>query len=174
MARRCLACLCGGAAAAETYTAGAIEVDNPWARATPKGAPVGGAYMTIINKGAEVDRLVAVAMPVAAKSEVHQMVMDKGVMSMRPVTGGLEIKPGQTVVLNPESFHLMLMGLKQPLTQGERVKATLDFAKAGKLDVQFVVESIGAQGPGGTVDHGAMPAGMNHGGMDHGAMDHTH
>jgi hypothetical protein len=120
--------------------------------------------MTIINKGAEVDRLVAVAMPVAAKSEVHQMVMDNGVMSMRPVTGGLEIKPGQTVVLNPESFHLMLMGLKQPLTQGERVKATLEFAKAGKLDVQFVVESIGAQGPGG-----AMPAGM-----DHGAMDHTH
>jgi periplasmic copper chaperone A len=164
-----VACLWGGAAAAETYTAGAIEIVNPWARATPKGAPVGGAYMTITNKGAEADRLVGIAMPVAAKSEVHQMVMDKGVMSMRPVPGGLEIKPGQTVVLNPESFHLMLMGLKQPLTQGERVKATLDFAKAGKLDLEFVVESIGAQGPSG-----AMPAGMNHGAMDHGAMDHVH
>jgi copper(I)-binding protein len=167
-------CLCGGVAAAETYTAGAIEVDNPWARATPKGAPVGGAYMTIINKGAEADRLVTVSMPVAAKSEVHQMVMDKGVMSMRPVPGGLEIKPGQTVVLNPESFHLMLMGLKQPLTQGERVKATLEFAKAGKLDLEFVVESMGAQAPSG-----AMPAGMDHGTVDHGtvdhgAMDHTH
>jgi copper(I)-binding protein len=174
-----VACLWGGAAAAETYTAGAIEIANPWARATPKGAPVGGAYMTITNKGAEADRLVAISMPVAAKSEVHQMVMDKGIMSMRPVPGGLEIKPGQTVVLNPQSFHLMLMGLKQPLTQGERVKATLDFAKAGKLDIEFVVESMGAQGPSGTVDHGAMPAGMNHGTMDHGTvdhgtMDHTH
>ena len=108
--------------------------------------------MTITNKGAEADRLVAIAMPVAAKSEVHQMVMDKGVMSMRPVPGGLEIKPGQTVVLNPESFHLMLMGLKQPLTQGERVKATLDFAKAGKLEVQFVVEFDGGAGPGRPVD----------------------
>jgi periplasmic copper chaperone A len=164
-----LACLWGGGAAAETYPAGTIEIANPRARATPKGAPVGGAYMTITNKGAEADRLVAIAMPVAAKSEVHQMVMDKGIMSMRPVPGGLEIKPGQTVVLNPESFHLMLMGLKQPLTQGERVKATLDFAKAGKLDLEFVVESMGAQGPSS-----AMPAGMDHGAVGHGAMDHMH
>ena len=156
--------LWGGAAAAETYTVGAIEIGNPWARATPKGAPVGGAYMTITNKGAEADRLIGISSPVASKLEVHQMTMDKGVMSMRPVPGGLEIKPGQTVMLNPESFHVMLMGLKQPLTQGERIKATLDFAKAGKLDLEFVVESMGAQAPSG-----AAPAAM-----DHGAMDHPH
>jgi hypothetical protein len=154
--------LWGGAAAAETYTVGSIEIGNPWARATPKGASVGGAYMTITNKGAETDRLIGVSSPVANQTEVHQMTMDKGVMSMRPVSGGLEIKPGQSVVLNPESFHLMLMGLKQPLAQGERVKATLDFAKAGKLDLEIPVESIGAQGPSG-----AAPAGMNHGAMDH-------
>jgi copper(I)-binding protein len=152
----------GGAAAAETYTVGAIEIANPWARATPKGAPVAGAYMTMTNKGAEPDRLMGVASPVAGKLEIHQMAMDKGVMSMRPVAGGLEIKPGQTVVLNPESLHLMLTGLKQPLTQGERFKATLEFAKAGKLDLEFVVESMGAQAPSG-----AMPAGMNHGTLDH-------
>ena len=157
--------LAGGAALAETYTVGAIEIGNPWARATPKGAPVGGAYMTITNKGAEPDRLIGIASPAASQTEVHQMSMDNGVMSMRPVPGGLEIKPGQTVVLNPESFHLMLMGLKQPLTQGEHMKATLNFAKAGKLDVEFVVESMGAQGPSA-----AMPAGVEHGAMDHGAM----
>ncbi len=156
--------LAGGAALAETYTAGSIEVGNPWARATPKGAPVAGAYMTITNKGTEADRLLGASTPVAGQAQVHQMSMDNGVMSMRPVPGGLEIKPGQTVVLNPDSFHLMLMGLKQPLTQGEHMKATLDFAKAGKLDVEFMVESMGAQGPS------AMPAGMP--GMDHGAMDH--
>jgi len=156
--------LCGGAAAAETYTVGSIEVGNPWARATPKGASVGGAYMTITNKGPEADRLMGVSSPVASKLEVHQMAMDKGVMTMRPVQGGLEIKPGQTVELKPQSFHLMMTGLKQPLTPGERVKATLDFAKAGKLDVEYVVESMGAQGPSGP-----MPAGM-----DHGAMEHVH
>jgi copper(I)-binding protein len=156
--------LSGGAAGAETYRIGSIEVGNPWARATPKGAAVGGAYMTITNKGPEADRLMGASSPVANQLEVHQMAMDKGVMSMRPVQGGLEIKPGQTVVLNPESFHLMIIGLKQPLVQGERVKATLDFAKAGKLDLEYVVESMGAQGPSG-----APPAGM-----DHGAMEHVH
>jgi copper(I)-binding protein len=157
-------CVWGGAAAAETYTVGAIEVANPWARATPKGAPVGGAYMTITNKGTEADRLVGASTPAAGLAQVHQMSMDNGVMTMRPVEGGLEIKPGQTVVLAPNSFHIMMTGLKQPMAQGEHVKATLDFAKAGKLDVEFVVESMGAQGPSA-----AAPA-MDHGAMGNGTM----
>jgi hypothetical protein len=161
--------LSAGAAGAETYTVGSIEIANPWARATPKGASVGGAYMTITNKGAEADRLIGASSPVAAQVEVHQMSMDKGVMSMRPVQGGLEIKPGQTVALNPNSFHLMLTGLKQPLAQGERMKVTLDFAKAGKIDLDYAVESMGAQVPAG-----AAPAGMDHGAMDHGAMQPKH
>jgi copper(I)-binding protein len=162
--------LWGGAAAAETYTVGAIEIANPWARATPKGAPVGGAYMTITNNGAEADRLMGASTPVASQASVHQMTMDKGVMTMRPVQGGLEIKPGQTVVLNPDSFHLMLMGLKKPMAQGEHVKATLDFAKAGKLDLEFVVESIGAQGPSAGAP--AAPAAMDHGAMGNMKMSH--
>jgi periplasmic copper chaperone A len=160
--------LSAGAAAAETYTVGAIEIGNPWARATPKGAPVAGAYMTITNKGAETDRLIGAASPVASKLEVHQMSMDNGIMSMRPVAGGLEIKPGQTIVFKPESFHLMLLGLKQPLAQGERVKATLEFAKAGKLDLEYRVESIGAQGPSAVA-----PATTDQGTMEHGTMEHA-
>jgi len=87
-------------------------------------------------------------------------------MTMRPVEGGLEIKPGQTVTLAPGSFHIMMTGLKQPMTQGEHVKATLDFAKAGRLDVEFVVESMGAQGP-----TAAAPA-MDHGTMGNMKMSH--
>jgi hypothetical protein len=157
--------LLGGAAGAETYTVGSIEIANPWARATPKGAPVGGAYMTITNKGTEADRLIGASVPVANQAEVHEMSMDHGVMSMHPVEGGLEIKPGETVVLKPQSLHLMLTGLKQPMAKGQRVKATLEFAKAGKLDLEFEVESIGAQGPSG-----AAPVAKDHGAMDHGAM----
>ena len=125
----------------------------------PKSASVGGAYMTVTNKGSEADRLIGALLPIAGNLEVHQMTMDKGVVSMRPVQGGLEIKPGQTVVLNPESSHIMLMGLKQPLAQGAHIKVTLDFAKAGRLDLEYVVESMGAQGPGGA------PAGMDRGAM---------
>ena len=83
--------LLSNAAAAQTFTVGAIEIDNPWARATPKGASIGGAYMTIVNKGTETDRLVGISTTAADKSEIHQMVMDNGVMSMRPVQGGLEV-----------------------------------------------------------------------------------
>lgn len=162
-----------GAAAAQSYKAGAIEIADPWARATPKGAAVGGAYMTITNRGTEPDRLAGASTPVAVRAEVHQMLMDGGVMAMRPVRGGLEIKPGETVTLNPESSHLMLFGLKHPLSQGERMKITLDFAKAGKIEVEYVIESIGAQGPtanGAGRDRG--PLDMNHPAVDHGAMDH--
>ena len=67
------------------------------------------------------------------------MKMDNGVMKMRPVEGGLEIKPGQTVQLDPGGYHVMLMGLKQPLKEGEHFKATLEFEKAGKVDVDFTI-----------------------------------
>ena len=148
-----------GAAAAQTYTAGSIEISSAWARATPKGAQVGGAYMTITNKGTDADRLVGVTSAAAGQVEVHQMTMDNGIMSMRPVPGGLEIKAGATVKFTPDSFHLMLMGLKQPLTQGARMKATLEFAKAGKIDVEYAIEPVGAQGPSVAVP--GMP-GMQH------------
>jgi periplasmic copper chaperone A len=80
----------------------------------------------------------------ASGFEVHSMVMEQGVAKMRPVEGGLEIKPGETVELKPGSFHVMLTGLTQPLEKGQRVKATLQFEKAGKVDVEYSVEAAGA------------------------------
>ena len=133
-----------GHAHAASYTVGDIEITTPWARATPKGAAVGGAYMTITNKGTTADRLIGGSSPAAARFEVHQMTMDAGVMKMRPVTGGLEIKPGATVELKPETTHVMLIGLKQPLQQGKPIKATLQFEKAGKVEVEYPIEPIGA------------------------------
>ena len=81
--------------------------------------------MTITNKGTAPDRLVGGSTSAASGFEVHSMVMEQGVAKMRPVEGGLEIKPGETVELKPGSFHVMLTGLKQPLEKGQKVKATL-------------------------------------------------
>ena len=75
-------------------------------------------------------------------------------MKMRMLAKGLEIKPGETVTVKPSGYHVMLMGLKHQLMQGEHFKATLEFEKAGKVDVDFAIEGIGAQAPGG--EH-AMP-----------------
>jgi hypothetical protein len=134
---------------AEDVTAGSLKISAAWALATPKGASVGGGYMTITNTGSAPDRLVGGSTDIAKSFEVHEMSMQNGVMRMRPVEGGIEIKPGQTVTLDPGGYHIMIMGLKEPLTQGSHFKATLEFAKAGKVDVDFTVEGVGAKAPGG-------------------------
>ncbi|MBO0751583.1 MAG: copper chaperone PCu(A)C [Bradyrhizobiaceae bacterium] len=135
------------AANAYDYKAGTIEIDRPWARAVPRGASVAAGYATIRNTGTEVDRLVSGSTPVAGKVEVHEIKMDNGVMQMRPIAGPLEIKPGETVELKPQSLHFMMTGLKQQLRRGKPFKATLVFEKAGPVEVEFSVEGIGAMAP---------------------------
>jgi copper(I)-binding protein len=136
------------AAPAHDYKAGSLEIKHPWSRATPKGATVAGGYLSIVNTGSAPDRLIGGSVEGAGKFEVHEMSMDGGVMKMRPLPKGLEIKPGQTVELKPGSFHLMFIGLKQPFEQGKRVKGTLEFEKAGKINVEYAVEAIGASPQG--------------------------
>ena len=126
------------------YKVGALEIDHPWSRAVPKGATVAAGYVTIKNTGTEPDRLVGGSTPVAGKFEVHEMSMDKGIMKMRPVAGGVEIKPGETLELKPQSFHIMMMGLKQPIEKGKPFKGSLVFENAGAVDVDFAVEAVGA------------------------------
>ena len=145
-----------GAAAAQEFKAGPLEIDRPWSRATPKGAKVAAGYLTIKNTGTDPDRLVSVTSPAAGKSEIHEMSMDKGVMKMRPVPGGIEIKPGETVELKPNSFHIMMMGLKKPIERGKPFKASLTFEKAGPVEVEFAVVAPGATLP--AVSPGATPA----------------
>ena len=86
---------------AADYDVGSIHITAPWARATPKGASSGAAYVTIANKGTEPDRVNCVSSDVSAACQIHTMAMERGVMKMRPVEGGLEIKPGETVPLKP-------------------------------------------------------------------------
>jgi len=143
-----------GAVLAQNVSAGTIEVGKPWMRATPKGAAVAGAYVTISNKGAAPDRLVGGSAAVAGRFEVHSMVTEQGVAKMRPVEGGLEIKPGETVELKPGSFHIMLMDIKGSIEKGQKVKGTLQFEKAGKVDIEYTVEAIGAAAPA-PAGHGA-------------------
>jgi copper(I)-binding protein len=140
------------AALAHDYTVGSLKIDHPWPRATPKGASVGGGYMKITNSGTAPDRLVGGSTDISRSFEVHEMTMDGGVMKMRPLANGIEIKPGQTVTLDLSGYHVMFVGLKDQLKQGDRFKATLQFAQAGKVDVDFKVEGIGAQTGGGDHD----------------------
>ena len=134
-------------ARAEDYSAGALRIGNPWTRATPKGASVAGGYMKITNSGTAPDRLVRGSSEVAGRFEIHSMVVEQGVAKMRPVEGGLEIKAGETVELKPGSLHVMLLGLERPLEKGQKVKGTLEFEKAGKVDIEYTVEALGTASP---------------------------
>ena len=138
------ACLLATGALAQQYKLGSLEIDHPWSRATPKGAKTGAGYVSIKNTGSTADRLLGGSFADAGKIEIHQMTMDQGVMKMRPVAGGVEIKPGETLELKPDGLHLMFIDLKQPLKKGEQVDGTLEFEKSGKVQVQFTVEGIGA------------------------------
>jgi copper(I)-binding protein len=126
-----------------------ISIEKPFSRATPGGSKVGVGYMTITNKGPTADRLVSASSPAAGKIEIHEMKMQDGIMKMREIPGGLPIEAGKTAALAPGGNHLMLVELKAPLKQGDKVPVTLNFEKAGKVDVTLDVLTIGGQQPGG-------------------------
>jgi copper(I)-binding protein len=134
-------------ALAHDYTLGALKITHPWARATPKGAEIGGGYLGITNTGSTPDRLIGGSTDVSRGFEIHEMSMDNGVMKMRLLPNGVEIKPGETVTFKPSGYHIMFTGLKAPLTKGEHVDATLKFEKAGEVKVFFLVGSIGQMSP---------------------------
>jgi len=154
-----LAQLAAAPAQAKDFDIGSIHISAPWARATPKGASSAAAYMTITNNGKTPDRVSCVSSDASAQCQIHTMTMDNGVMMMRPVEGGVEIKPGETVTLKPSSLHVMLVNLKHPLEQGGTVTATLKFDNAGTLDVQYPIAAIGAAAPGVPPGGGTMQMG---------------
>jgi periplasmic copper chaperone A len=134
-------------AAAEDATAEPISIKDAWSRATPEGANVGVGYLTITNDGDAPDRLVSADADFAGQAEIHQMTMNNDVMQMRPVPDGVTIPAKGSVVFSPASYHLMFMGLKGPLKQGDAVTGSLTFEHAGKVNVTFQVEAMGASAP---------------------------
>ncbi|MFD1331710.1 copper chaperone PCu(A)C [Methylopila musalis] len=147
----------GNPIAAHDYKAGAITIDHPWSRATPKGARVAGGYLTLRNGGAEADRLLSVSSDIAARTEIHEMSTANGTMTMRPLPEGVPAPAHGEVAFKPGGFHIMFFDLKRPLEKGERFAGRLTFEKAGPVDVEFSVEAIGAAAPGGAATAPATP-----------------
>ncbi len=128
-----------------------VTVLHPWARATPSGAKVGAVFFEVKAAASRGDRLVGGKTKAAQRVEIHGHTMDNGVAKMRPVKG-LEIPAGRSVVLQPNGYHLMLMGLSSPLKEGDTLDVTLVFERSGEVKLEATVEPIGAMGPHG-FDH---------------------
>jgi copper(I)-binding protein len=108
-----------------------IAVSGVWARSS--SSKVGAVYATIKNRGNESDRLIGVSTTAAKTVEIHESIMDNGVMSMRPVENGLEIPAGEKVELKPGGAHIMLIDLTQFLVPGTKVILTFQFEKSGEI-----------------------------------------
>ncbi len=146
------AALSFAAAAADS----AISVSDPYVRLLPPGAPASAAYLVISNSGAIDRQLVKAESPAAQAVELHEHRNENGVMKMREV-GGIAIKAHGQVELKPGGYHLMLIGVKKPLKEGDSVTITLVFDDGSRLAVEAPVRKAD------------MPTAM---GMDHGAMKH--
>jgi copper(I)-binding protein len=139
------------AASAEDFKAGDLVISHPWSRATPAGAQVGAGYLVIENRGTITDRFLGGSVEVATGFELHDVVLEGGVMKMRQLTG-IDLPPGSSVEAKPGGRHIMFVGLRHPLAAGEKVRGALQFERAGKIAVEFEVIAMGAPPPGGRGD----------------------
>ena len=140
-------------AEAAEFKAGDISIEAPWSRATPGGAKVAAGYLTIKNGGAAPDRLASATADIAERTEIHEMSMTDGMMKMREVPDGVTVPPGGSVALAPMGYHLMFLGLKKPLKEGDTFTGTLTFEKAGTTPVTFEVRGVGAASPDAGAEH---------------------
>jgi copper(I)-binding protein len=131
---------CGGDAPDKKADDAGVRIENAWCRQTPNGARAGACYATLT--AASADRLMSVATPAAATTQIHEMVTEDGVGRMREVEGGLALPAGQRVGLVPGARHLMLLGLTQPMTEGTAVSLTFGFEKSAPVAVTAQVMTV--------------------------------
>jgi len=137
---------------AQDYKIADLLIEQPWSRELPPNAPAGAAYFNLHNQGSEADRLIGASTPRAEHSELHTHVHQDGLMKMTQIPA-VELPAGEQVVFQPGGNHVMLFGLGQPLTAGEQFPLTLEFEKAGKVEVQVEVKT--ADGQAMPMQHGA-------------------
>ena len=134
------------AASAHEYRRGKLEIDHPWARSTPPVAKNGAVYFEIRNTGVEPERLIGVSTPAAESAEIHRTERDGDILRMGELAT-VEIKPNDGVLFRPGGFHVMLNGLKAPLKAGTEIPLTLQFEKAGSVEIEVRVERAPSHGP---------------------------
>lgn len=131
-------------AEADNVTAGALSVQDAWARPSIGNAPNGVVYLKISNKGVSADRLVGVSASVAKHVALHATLMEGGVMKMRHAANGIEVPANGAVELKPGGFHVMLMGLTKKLIAGDNFDLTLTFEQQGKVQIPVEIKTLGS------------------------------
>lgn len=116
-----------------------VSVKDPWVRPTVAQQKVTGAFMQLT--ASQDMKLISVSTPIASSAEIHMMEMDKDVMRMRELND-LDLPNGKTIELKPGSYHIMLMGLKRAIKEGEVVNLTLHLEGKDKKQQTLEVKAI--------------------------------
>jgi copper(I)-binding protein len=148
---------------AHEIIAGDLQIIHPNIPQPAKSAKAAGGFMAIVNNGAEADRLLGVESDIAMKVEVHESSVDANGVGTMTHVDAVEIPAGGTVSFEHGGYHIMFMGLTAPLTEGEMHKAALIFERAGRVEIEFMIDPPVGQG---AADHST----MDHSTMDHGTM----
>ena len=119
-----------------------LTIERGWARATPGMVKNGAVYLTVLNKGKKKDTLVAAESELAERTEIHTHQDENGIMKMRRVPA-LEISPKERITFKPGGYHVMLLGLHEPLKRGKTITLKLIFKTAGKVKFQAKIMGVG-------------------------------
>jgi copper(I)-binding protein len=152
----------GALAALPSLAAAQMQVGDPYARAASPMAVSGAAFMAVPNPTDTDDRIVAATSDIAERVELHTHIQNSdGVMQMVELEDGIPLPAGETVLLERGGLHVMFLGLRQPLNQGDEITVTLEFETAEPLTVTIPVDLQRMPAHGGGMQHGH---GHNHGG----------
>ena len=129
---------CGGSQP-PAPTATGLQVSEGWVRAMPPGSKVAAGYLELHNPGSKTLRVTALRSPVAASVEAHDMTMENGQMRMRETA--LVLAPGERLALQPGGRHLMLMGVLQPLAEGQTVALMIELDDGTSQSLELPVKT---------------------------------
>jgi copper(I)-binding protein len=130
----------GHFASAQEVKAANISITGAYARATVTGQSAGAGFMKISTQGV-ADQLISASSGVASQVQMHSMSMEGNTMKMRQIDA-IDIPANSSVELSPGGLHLMLIGLKAPLKEGDMVKIKLKFAQAGETELSVPVQAL--------------------------------
>lgn len=136
--------LLGNSAFADDYSVGNLHIGQPWSRALPPNVPTGAAYFTVHNGGNEDDRLIGASTPRAGRAELHTHVHLGDVMKMQKIDS-VAIPASAEVRFEPGGNHVMLFNLTRPLVAGEHFPLTLEFEKAGQVQLSVTIKTEAPQ-----------------------------
>lgn len=129
---------------------GNLVIEQAQARATVGNMPNSAAFLQLSNKGKTDDALVSASSAIADRVELHMMSMEGDVMKMRAIDS-IELKAENSLSMKPgQGPHLMLLGLKKPLKAGDKFPMTLNFRKAGTIEVSVDIIDIAGHGKHGS------------------------